>query len=262
MLREQLSPFDASLTHTTQSLNWSSTHDALSRLIGGGGFSLGSSLLSLSSTTNPLLAFLKEGMPTVAESRVDFKRELEDLLRTTCEGLIAKAAALCVGRVAAWLGAGGAGASAAVSASASPATYATAVTALCEATLRDLIAVLPPLRRRLGLVLGSPMTAAILFRPMRERSLVQLFALRQHVHEHLSSEVKGEGESPQPQTSLRGGVEAALLACVAAVEASDCLVTDPLSSAFGYDTAVFTQRLVSSAPPPPAPAPLAAPADV
>lgn len=177
--------------------------------------------------------------------------ELEELLRRTCEALIQRSTVLCVGRVSKWLEAHGA-ATAPAPPAADPAAYAAAVVALCEATLGELVAVLPPLRRRLGLVLGSPMTAAILFKPVRERALVTLFALRQHAHESLAAvpappPAEGGGAAAPAPSPARAAIEAALLACVQAVEASDVIVTDPTSSAFGYDTAVFTSRLHAAA---------------
>ncbi len=177
-------------------------------------------------TENPLLAFLKTGMPRVSEKRVDFKASLEDLLRTTCETLIARVTALLIGRASAFSSRGRAAEKAGKSAPPSPASVADVL----ESSRADLVALLPAVRRRLGLYLGSAVTASILFAPIRERVLNELRAF---------SAWAAAGEP------LTADAAAAFDACVSAIEASDSVVTDPTNAGFGFDTVVFESRAKS-----------------
>jgi hypothetical protein len=224
VLREQLSPFAATLTSTTQSLDWRATASALSALVAGGVGNAGA-LLSFSAA-NPLLAFLQNGMPTVAEARVDFKAHLEALLKGTCEAFISRSASLLVGGVAAWAAARAApGAPPALDG----ARFAADAAALLEGARRDLLALLPPLRRRLGLYLGSPLTASILFAPVRDRAALALLRVRELAFEALGP---AGGEH-------RAAVEAGVSAAMAVLEASDAIIVDPASPGFGYDDGAF-----------------------
>ena len=247
VLREQLSPYAFSMTATTQSLDFSSTAEALKKLIAHAGsrecprtfcvlpsspslapsthprpLRVDGTVLSMT-TENPLLAFLKTGMPRVAEKRVDFKASLEDLLRTTCETLIARVAALLIGRASAFSSRGRAAEKAGTAATPTQAVVAEVL----ESTRADLIALLPAIRRRLGLYLGSAVTASILFAPIRERVLNELRAF---------SAWAAAGDTPPAETT------AVFDACVSAIEASDSVVTDPTNASFGFDTVVFESR--------------------
>jgi hypothetical protein len=208
VLREQISPYALSLASTTQSLDFSSTAEALRKLVSHAG-----SILNMTSA-NPLLAFLQTGMPRVAEARVDVKSSLEDLLRGTCEALIARCSTLLAGKAAGHVPGG------------------LSVAAVVNGTKGDLFALLPPLRRRLGLYLGSAVTASILFAPIRERVVAALNKLR------------GMAEADGGEAA--DAIAAAFESCFAALEASDSIITDPSSPGFGYDTAVFEAR--ASAP--------------
>ena len=208
VLREQISPYALSLASTTQSLDFSSTAEALRKLVSHAG-----SILNMTSA-NPLLAFLQTGMPRVAEARVDVKSSLEDLLRGTCEALIARCSTLLAGKAAGHVPGG------------------LSVAAVVNGTKGDLFALLPPLRRRLGLYLGSAVTASILFAPIRERVVAALNKLR--------------GMTEADGGEAADAIAAAFESCFAALEASDSIITDPSSPGFGYDTAVFEAR--ASAP--------------
>ena len=202
VLREQISPYALSLASTTQSLDFSSTGDALRVLVSRAG-----SLLTLSSA-NPFLTFLQTGMPRVAEARVDVKSTLEDLLRGACEEFIKRSSLMLAGKAESMRGG------------------ELSARVLLEGTCGDLVALLPPLRRRLGLYLGSAVTASILFAPIRERVVAAVLVLQRDA----------------VGTSDQISAQAAADACLLALEASDALITDPSSPGFGYDSAVFEAR--------------------
>jgi len=266
VLREQLSPFSVSLTSTTQTLDFTSTSAALSHLLSSTLRAGPVSLLTFSSNTNPLLEFLSTGMPRVAEERVNFKAHLEDLLKKTCDSLITKFHDMLVGGVVKHLrdrlpqtltpvatpstdGAAGSSSIVQTIPAQQRPKYATSLSEILDATSKDMEVLLPPIRRRLGLYLGSPMTASILFSPVRDRVLQTFAALRQSVYESLVV-LDGPLDTPSPSsettpplTDLRALLEGKISRALAVLEASDALVVDPHSAAFGHDTAVFLAKV-------------------
>lgn len=84
ILREQITPFDIDFTVTEKQLDFSNTADAFSSFL-----SRSASLFTFS-LDNPLLSLLARGLPSVAESRVDSKRNLEADLKTACEAFFAR----------------------------------------------------------------------------------------------------------------------------------------------------------------------------
>ena len=237
VLREQLSPFAVSLTATTQTLDWRSTGAALQTLLSSSSWGGGAgSLLTLSTSTNPLLEFLAKGMPRVAEERVNFKSFLEDLLRRTCDTLITRVHGLCVGGVAELAGGEGKAAAARSSPAPSPAALLASVKPAVERAALNMEALLPSFRRRLGLYLGSPMTATILFSPIRDRVLFTFSSLRQHVYEAL----EGAGADA---AGFKTTLDCAMNAALGVLEASDAVIVDPHNLSFGHDNAVFLAKV-------------------
>jgi hypothetical protein len=223
VLREQLSPFDIQLSSTTRSIDFSTTAEAL-----GGLLSHLSTVFTLS-RENGLLTLVSSGLPTVHEEKTDGRVQLEALLKGACESLIAQAVSALLGPVLPALSeaAGGKGAGG----------LAAALDAIAPRFPRTLAA----LRRRLGLYLGSAVTASILFRPVREQVAA---ALTRVAAEDAAS--GGGGGGGTGQGAAEGGedgaaaasgetVGAKAAALLRVLEASDGLVTDPMSPGFGMD---------------------------
>ena len=245
-LREQLSPFELTLASTTKSLDFSSTTVALSQLLtlrqpGGAR----GSMFSLS-RDNAMLSLVAAGLPTVHESKVDAKADLEGLLKAACEAFIARIkAALIVGPLQALLSRHPLPAPQPPEVQAGRQNIAALLAAFnrdAAASLDGLLTSAPPLlaglRRRMGLYLGSPVTATILFKPVREDVSSALSALRQHSYELFSLLVSEPGvEAPALASAAkeRASVEGRIAALSQLLEASDQLAVDPLSAGYGYD---------------------------
>jgi hypothetical protein len=91
VLREQLLPFDIRLQGTEKRLDFSSTGEALSQLRG----SLRDTLKF--NRSNGLLKFAREGLPTMQESVLDVKGELDRVLKLACGELRDAALKMLVG---------------------------------------------------------------------------------------------------------------------------------------------------------------------
>lgn len=243
-LREQLSPFDVHLSRSSRTLDFASTGEALASLLRGL-VSGGAHLRRLDAEA--LVALISQGLPRVAEKQIDTKQELESLLKSACEAFIERAHALVSSPVEAVAGAHPLPAAAAASeegGAAVPSVTPEAAAAFFASVASSLTALLPhfsamlaALRRRLGLYLLSPLTASILFKPVRERAATALSNLRSFVHEW------GARAPPAPSGSdaaaSRQAVEALLLRLSAVLDASDLLAVDPLSPLYGLDDSVL-----------------------
>ena len=252
-LREQLAGFDVALSSTTKTLDFASTAAALGALVaqlrGGSGSSStiaggAPSPLSPTATTTPghalyrsksVMSLLVSGLPTVAEVHVDGKVELESLLKAACESFIHRARLALTGSVAGLLGR-------------HPLPYpntSSSTVAQQTAFLRDAFATLDALysggfgvtlvaiRRRMGLYLGSPVTATILFKPVRDAVLGTMSAVRQHMYE--LSRAGEDGATSAETAELRSAVEARISGVLFTLEASDQISVDPAAAAYGYD---------------------------
>lgn len=263
-LREQLSPYALSGGASVASLDFTSTGDSFGSLLANVG-----NVFRLS-RDNPLLTFVLSALPRVADRRVDCKGQLEELLRSAADGfvtlahtLIAQplgafvaehAAAAAAAAAAAGAASGSAGAAGAAAAgggaSSGPAAAAhihmdvpsaKALLSKGAAAASDAavaaVGVLPALRRRLGLFLGSSVTAAVLFRPVREalqRTAAGASAAAEAVLR--AGLVSGAaGEDAAALRSLAASVSRGANALVAVLQASDQLVADPQNPQFGYD---------------------------
>ena len=82
ILREQISPFQISMAVTEQSLDFTTTTEALGTLLGnmGGMFRMDS--------TNSILHFWATGLPVVTKQNIDSKSDLEQALKIACETFI------------------------------------------------------------------------------------------------------------------------------------------------------------------------------
>lgn len=90
ILREQIAPFETDFTMVNKELDFTHMRGQLRRLFAGG-----ASLFGLS-TDNGLLALATKGAPRVVESHLDSKKELEKLLKSTCEAFIMSTTKLAV----------------------------------------------------------------------------------------------------------------------------------------------------------------------
>lgn len=247
VLREQLSPFDMQLSTVTKSLDFKSTTDALSSIIAAP-----SSLFSFS-RLNLILSLVTTGLPAVHEHKTDGKADLESLLKSACDALIDAGYVVVMGSSLEKLTSD---ASSKTPTTATPAEVASVL----DAARHSFSTTLPALRRRLGLYLGSHVTASILFRPIKDRVLAALERLNASAHAGVGGGNVGAGpqeEESKLDTTVRQAADAAgsrsvdvqlkIEALVAMLHASDRLVTDPTSPAFGYDDAVVTSTLPRSA---------------
>ena len=139
--------------------------EALNRLL-----SRTTSLFSLS-RENPLLSFVVGGIPTVAETRVDSKKDLEIELESAVNRFIASATSALSNPLLQFLvkveryqqGGGSA-------LSEQPFASADSMRAMAEELRQALQSAMPPLRAKMGLYLGSPVTHGILFTPVKVRT--------------------------------------------------------------------------------------------
>ncbi|KAK9825230.1 hypothetical protein WJX74_002000 [Apatococcus lobatus] len=81
ILREQIAPFEAEFAVTEKDLDFSHMRNHMRRILGGQG-----SIFSLSAD-NAMLQLVGRG-PRIIESQVDSKKELDKLLKATCEAFI------------------------------------------------------------------------------------------------------------------------------------------------------------------------------
>ena len=260
VLREQLSPFGRLAGgSTTKSLD--STTSALATLLAG--------RRRVQAVARQPRAVV---LARVSEVSSDAKGELEGLLKAVCEGFIGRCrAVLLVGPLEALLArhpllppaVGGGAAAAAPSAAAAAGAFTRDALATLDVLLAATPHTLAALRRRMGLYLGSPVTATILFKPVREAVAGALTGVRAHAYELFSALVAEAGEggggggtpspsSPSPSSSsalLAGAAhDRALLdgrvsALAGLLDASDQLAVDPASPACGYDDALLTGRV-------------------
>jgi len=82
ILREQIAPFDADFSHVEKDLDFSHMRSHLRRILAGK-----ASLFSLSAN-NAVVQLVSRGGPRILENQVDSKKELEKLLKVTCEAFI------------------------------------------------------------------------------------------------------------------------------------------------------------------------------
>jgi hypothetical protein len=221
ILREQLSPYtfgspvggggaggsagSSGTSVVTRSLDFSSTSESFSSLLrgGGGGGRVGGgvgSLFRLSLTDNALLNFVWSSLPKVSEVKTtDCRVELEALLKSACDAFISVCCndLLFCGEL---------------QRAATPSAVTSALVDICRAC----VAVLPTLRRRCGLYMGSAVTASILFKPIRDNLVRTLKGIVMAANE--------------------GGADASIASfAVRLVEASDQLAVDPTSPLFGME---------------------------
>eukprot|EP00884_Botryococcus_braunii_P022752 jgi/Botrbrau1/9160/Bobra.160_3s0032.1 len=90
ILREQIAPFEADFSHVEKDLDFSHMRDHVRRIMAGH-----ASIFSMSSD-NAMLQLVSRGAPRVLESQVDSKKELEKLLKSTCEAFIMSVTKLTV----------------------------------------------------------------------------------------------------------------------------------------------------------------------
>ena len=83
ILREQLSPFDIELRSVERQLDFSDAGKAMARFLAN----RNRRLFSMNASENALFTLLREGV-SVQEASVDSKRDLEDALRSACNGFI------------------------------------------------------------------------------------------------------------------------------------------------------------------------------
>ncbi|KAK9909756.1 hypothetical protein WJX75_006999 [Coccomyxa subellipsoidea] len=82
ILREQIAPFEADFSVTEKDLDFTHMRDHLRRILAGQ-----ASLFALSSE-NAMVQFMSRGAPRLMENLIDSKKELEKLLKATCEVFI------------------------------------------------------------------------------------------------------------------------------------------------------------------------------
>ena len=257
LLREQLAPFGLALTFSTRSLDFSSSAAALGAMLlpasgaaphAAAGATAPHPRILPSHPLHALLSAAGSLLPSVAEVHVDGKLQLEALLKAAAEGFIARARAVLVGGIDACIASAAArrhqhqqqAGSTAAPRPPPAQLYAEAAAALAAAA-KYWPAALAALRRRMGLYLNSPITAAILFKPVRGGIASSLAALRSAIAE------AEDGVEPAPVADpaadaagvTRAALESRLAALTALLEASDQLCVDPGSPAFGYDDVVL-----------------------
>lgn len=83
-LREQITPFDISFSHTNKALDFTSTSDAMTNLLADV-----STLFSFEALQqNRLLGLFSSAIPQIHETRSDVKKELEQELKKSCAAFI------------------------------------------------------------------------------------------------------------------------------------------------------------------------------
>eukprot|EP01026_Neomeris_dumetosa_P073437 TRINITY_DN7553_c0_g1_i7.p1 TRINITY_DN7553_c0_g1~~TRINITY_DN7553_c0_g1_i7.p1 ORF type:complete len:357 (-),score=56.46 TRINITY_DN7553_c0_g1_i7:300-1370(-) len=82
ILREQIAPFKAEFSFTEIDLDFSHMRDYLRRIV------LGETSLFSLSQNNALIQLVGKGGPRVLENQVDSKKELDRVLKSSCEALI------------------------------------------------------------------------------------------------------------------------------------------------------------------------------
>ncbi|KAK9845860.1 hypothetical protein WJX81_004499 [Elliptochloris bilobata] len=169
ILREQIAPFEADFYVVEKELDFSHMRDHLRRILSGQ-----SSLFTLSAD-NAVVQLLNRGGPRVLESQVDSKKELEKLLKATCEAFIMAVTKLTVEpmlsfitkvtavRVAASAQSTGGTRALREQAFAAPERLAEMAAKVREA----LAGPLPAAVARMRLYLANPATHAILFKPIK-----------------------------------------------------------------------------------------------
>jgi hypothetical protein len=233
-VREQLSPYDMDPVSTASSLDFGPTGLALSGLLAG----LADRSIFTLTSGNPLLGLLSRGLPAVSEQRVDVRAQLEGVLRGAAEEAVAHSTRLLTRHLSALLAAH----ATPLVGAAGVAAYRTATAAALAKTAAAFSLLLPSLRRRFGLYLGSPTTAAILWRPVREHSAHVLIAVRAHVAEALGAQgeegeraVEGAEERRSSAAAARAELDATLAGLLSALDATGHAGTDPSAPGFGLD---------------------------
>lgn len=250
ILREQLSPFEMQLSTTTRSLDFSSTSDAFGTLI-----SSLSSVFSLS-RNNALLSFVATSLPTVQEQKIDGRIQLESLLKLNCELLITFSIELLFGNIPQTLEKylySNNKSDANTNNNAIPIDLLESLW-ITKFSISDFFTNLSSLRRRLGFYLGSSITAAILFRPIKDQLLGIIKKILQNIQINYASSlgtisIKEEETSPtisdselpkeispsSSNTTKEYIIQQLLYKLQYIIERSEILNTDPTSLDYGYD---------------------------
>jgi hypothetical protein len=248
VLREQLSPFEMQLTSTQRTLDFGSTNAAFHTLL-----SHLSNVLK-PSRDNALVSFVASSLPTVSEVKQDAKAELESLLKTACERFIAAAKTLVVGPLVQFLAAHPVPTSDPPNPVQFVAKFIQHARGSADAAHTCAVQSLPSLRRRMGFYLSSPITATVLFKPIREQCSHVLATARNSLAEVLAFDPATADASATPPEAF--AVMNSLAAIAQLIEASDQLALDPNSAAFGYDDVTMPgigKHLVPPAAPSPSP---------
>lgn len=251
-LREQLTPYDMDPVLTETSMDFGPTSRALSDVLHG---IADRSIFSLS-RSNPLLGLFSTGLPSIMEHKVDVRASLEAALRASAEEATVISCTLLTRHLAAftaaWQGPPGSGQAAAIT---DPASFVSAAEGALGKTRACFTALLPALRRRFGLYCGSPTTAAVLWRPVRDRVAHVIIAARAVVGEALAvahgggqpaqegpalapgeASAQGEPGGQAGHAAARVRLDAELASLLSALEsASSGITLDATSDAFGLD---------------------------
>lgn len=168
ILREQISPFDIEFSVTEKRLDFRNTAQAFYAFL-----ARYTSIFQLS-RDNPLLSLFAGGLPTIEESQVDSKRDLEHELKSACERFIRAATGMLVQplvtfseEVAAFRAAHGEGEHLSTQPFATPSV----VTKLLEEIRGMLQSGLPVVLEKIALYLENPVTRSILFKPVKTHIL-------------------------------------------------------------------------------------------
>jgi hypothetical protein len=257
-LREQLSPFRAQLEATERGLDFAPVTETLGRLFGFGRRGVtgtDASSGAVDEAAGSWFDLLSRGLPRVAERRVDCRHELENLLRAACEAFLSRSKLLLGKSIESAQDA----VRRAIKTHAAPVAAAGAETAAVGSLAADSLAkavdvvasqlneayvhwpqLLPAIRRRVGLYLGSSVTASVLFKPVREhiqRALAETRQLTFDLFEAVRARVP-DSVTEAALATKRSVIEQRLTALAAALDESDQLVMDPTSPSFGFDDSV------------------------
>ena len=187
MLREQISPFNTAMTSHRLERDFAPTAAAL-------GAFLQHSTSIFSRRDNAIVGLVARGVPTIRETEVDCKRDLETMLKQACENLIVRSYEQALAGLIAFLQRASKPLAEDSQVSFQEQDFAAPhkLLALLEAHKQSVPDALAQVRHRMALYLANAQTEAILFNPIR----ANVFAALQQVSGCIEANYSQEQAAP------------------------------------------------------------------
>ena len=173
VLREQLTPFDISLSATKRRLDFASTRGAFSRFVAD------RHNLFRWSAENALFTLARDGIPRVNEDRIDSKKELEEVLKVACGRFVSHTTGTLAEPIITFNSKARAFSTSASQLGAQPFAQPERIGETLDKAAALITDGLPKLTQSMALYLGNAVTQSILLKPVQSRTRKALQEMRE-----------------------------------------------------------------------------------